>query len=393
MTYSNPGDDNDEPHNRPREWAPFGGASSSGGNLSMVLFIQLWCKWVKDLLGKKTGRIIILDCFMKNRKDLLEERKIGISWINGALFDSAKSLLFDDMKILHPDCPVLLSNFVKKALNDEINLERNDLIAYVNSQDEDIRRYIAKKRRGSGQQARELRKRTAKKTNEKTDDEPTPPQKRTRRKNSSGAVGHKVPNTEDVDPNVTEEESISEQIRFATMKVPNVAEFKAKATKVMLDTTSSDKDVTETFLYFKKKGLIKKIEFVSPPKAKQPNTNVTEETPPTIEDKIFEAMEFDPGSTIDKLFKETIALKPDRLGEHIVKAKLQAKARELFDVLVHTKNPMDLTTDDIKNLIKGSVSYSFGVWNSLFLVLQLTHSYRQTPVVPFTTAWTVFSGS
>ena len=127
----------------------------------MVLLLQLWYKWVKDYLGKATGRIVILDCFTKNRRNFQgDEKPTGISWTNSALFDSAKLLLADGMKILQPDCLILLSNFVKKALNDEINLERNDLISYVKSQDggNEIRLYITKKRRGSGTQSRELRK-------------------------------------------------------------------------------------------------------------------------------------------------------------------------------------------------------------------------------------------
>ena len=102
----------------------------------MVLLLQFWYKWVKDYLGKATGRIVILDCFTKNRRNFQGDKKpTGISWTTGALFDSAKLLLADGMKILQPDCPILLNNFVKKALNDEINLERNDLNYYVKSQD------------------------------------------------------------------------------------------------------------------------------------------------------------------------------------------------------------------------------------------------------------------
>ena len=175
---------------------------------------------------------------------------------------------------------------------------------------------------------------------------------------------------------------------LAQKKVPNVGEFKARVNKVMLDETSSDNDATETFLYFKKKGLIKKIDFVSPP-TKQPMENDTEEPPPTIEDNIFEAMEFEPGSVIDKVFKEAIAAKPEKNGQLIVDAKLQIKGKELFDILMHDNDPLDLTENDVASLIPGSVSYNLGDWNNLLLVPALTHSYRQTPLVRFTIAWTV----
>ena len=151
ITHSDLDDDDKSLHYRPRQWASFGGGSS-GVNLSMVILLQLWHKWVKDFLGKTTRRIVILDCFMKNRRDFRgDEKPTGISWTNGAMFDSAKSLLGDGMKILQPDCPILLSNFVRKALNDKINLECNDLIAYVTNQDngDKIRLYITKKQRGS----------------------------------------------------------------------------------------------------------------------------------------------------------------------------------------------------------------------------------------------------
>ena len=272
--------------------------------------------------------------------------------------DSTKSLLHDGMKILHPDCPILLSNFVKKALNDKINLERNALIDYVQSQEggDQILCYITLKRKGDDARDPRERKRAENEADGKTDGAPTPQQRQTRRKPSSSATSHQAINTEELDPDVASEENISELVRFAKMKVPNVLEFKAKAAKAMLDDASSDNDVIETFLYFQKKGLIKKIEFVPPPKAKQPIENITEEPPPSIEDNIFEAMEFKPGSKIDKLFKEAIAVKPERNGVSIVQSKLQMKARDKFDALVHNKNPMDLTTDDIKNLIPGCVS-------------------------------------
>ena len=365
-------DDNDRSlHHRPRQWVPFEAGNSPGANLSMVILVKLWYKWVKDYLGRKTGRIIILDSFTKNIKEFQEDKNpTGISWTNGAMFDSAKALLIDGMKILQPDCPILLSNFVKKALNDEINLERNDLIKYVKMQrgGDKLPVYITKKQKGSRTQARapRERKRGSGEKEENTDNSPAPEQKRPKHKFNSDAASGSGITTEGVDLDVASEKRITQLMMLARKHVPNVGEFKTNAINLMLDVNSTEKDAIETFLYFKKRGLIKKIDFVSrPPKTKQPIENITEEPPPTIEHDIFEAMDFEPGSVIDKLFKKAITAKPEKNGELIVDAKLQIKGKDLFDVLVYNRNPLDLTEDDITDLIPGSVSSNFNYWSIL----------------------------
>ena len=235
----------------------------------MSMLVALWPLWVHNQ-AKKSGHIEILHKLTADRTMLKQPKNkgTGILWSKGSLSKHGVDLLGGNIKLLADDSPFLLSNFVKAALADEIDIDLDELKEHVRNQPPTLedgwetREYIRRS-------LNDKRKRRASSSNngEEADDnsgddtEPKPRKKRgsTRKKQKSSHGDNDNDGVEE-----TPEEVRQKQFEIdSRSQIPEASKFSRELTNYLMSDKTPPEDAAQVFETLKKMKVIKSIKLVT----------------------------------------------------------------------------------------------------------------------------------
>ena len=312
--------------------------------------------------GIKHAYIEILHKFTVDKQGLQASRSC-IKWTDGSLTDRGMACLGDTINIIPADSPLLFSNWVRQALNDEHDLDIGPFKKHIRIQGDgtggDLLTYLIKDR------SNKIKKR---KSITEDDGGTKIKTKKKRRSSSKRATRRTEEEDEDDDGDEVEDGAMEDEEEGpdevlmkksqqfeddANSKIPNGKDFAKHLSRVLLAQDTPEEEALKLFKQLRDMDLISRIDVSFPKNAKEHGSDGTSRKP-TIENWLYQERHYEPSSPIDLLVREH-ALKGKR-GEQILEAKNFKIAEEMFNGLCTGRKASDIHHDEIEGLLPGCVS-------------------------------------
>ena len=329
----------------------------------MSMLVTLWPLWVQRQV-KKSGHIEILHKLTGDRTKLKTVKKqgTGIEWSKGSLSKDGANLLDNNIKLLPDDSPYLLSNFVKAALADEIDIDLEELKLHVRSQPPNIkdgwetREYVRRSLNDTRKRKASILA-TGEEAEGDVDDaaDPTPRKKRGSTRKSSkrkSSQGDDDDDNNELSPQEIRQKQLDIDYRSA---IPDASKFSNKLKDYLMSDDTPPADAAEVFQTLKKMKVIKSIKLGDP--TTEPGKEATD-----IKNWLYAQQNYEPSSCIDRLARKVATSNKRKRGEQILEAKAFMRGKEELNALLQKKNIniSKISHEQINALVEGSVSLQEG---------------------------------